>query len=108
MLVYAHLCWHFSEQLIPDKHIPAQASWEADYKQMIPQFTTTLEPCYLFVRLDTRTSLGYEWLLLTYVPDSASVRQKMVYAATRATLKVEFGTGYIKDELHASSKVCIN
>lgn len=35
------------------------------------------------------------------------VRQKMLYAATRATLKKEFGGGHIKDEVFGTNKVCI-
>lgn len=33
------------------------------------------------------------------------VRQKMVYAATRATLKKEFGGGHIKDEMFGTAEV---
>lgn len=33
------------------------------------------------------------------------VRQKMVYAATRATLKKEFGSGHIKDEVFGTGEV---
>lgn len=33
------------------------------------------------------------------------VRQKMVYAATRATLKKEFGGGHIKDEIFGTVEV---
>lgn len=33
------------------------------------------------------------------------VRQKMLYAATRATLKKEFGGGHIKDEVFGTVKV---
>lgn len=34
------------------------------------------------------------------------VRQKMLYAATRATLKKEFGGGHIKEEIFGTVKVC--
>ncbi|XP_043535267.1 twinfilin-1-like [Chiloscyllium plagiosum] len=38
-------------------------------------------------------------------PSSAlQVRQKMLYAATRATLKNEFGGGHIKDEISATQR----
>lgn len=30
----------------------------------------------------------------------------MLYAATRATLKKEFGGGHIKDDIFGTSKVC--
>jgi len=33
------------------------------------------------------------------------VRQKMLYAATRATLKKEFGGGHIKDEVFGTVQV---
>lgn len=36
---------------------------------------------------------------------SQQVRHKMLYAATRATLKKEFGGGHIKDEIFGTSKV---
>lgn len=54
-------------------------------------------------RLDDKTPLGYAWLLLSWVPDSATIREKMLYASTKATLKVEFGSAHIKEELHATT-----
>lgn len=33
---------------------------------------------------------------------SATIRQKMIYASTKSTLKSEFGTGLIKEEYHAT------
>lgn len=36
---------------------------------------------------------------------SFQVRQKMLYAATRATLKKEFGGGHIKEEIFGTVKV---
>jgi hypothetical protein len=36
---------------------------------------------------------------------SLQVRQKMLYAATRATLKMEFGGGLIKDEVFGTAMV---
>lgn len=38
-------------------------------------------------------------------PGVLQVRQKMVYAATRATLKKEFGGGHIKDEVFGTVEV---
>ena len=36
---------------------------------------------------------------------SKQVRPKMLYAATRATLKKEFGGGHIKDEIFGNTRV---
>jgi hypothetical protein len=58
-------------------------------------------------RLDSKNTSGYEWLLFSWSPDNSAVRQKMLYASTKATLKQEFGSGQIKEELHATIPVCI-
>lgn len=63
------------------------------------------QPCYILYRLDTRDNDTYTWLFLAYSPDNSPVRQKMLYAATRATVKKEFGASQIKDELFGTNKV---
>ncbi|KAL8594720.1 hypothetical protein ACOMHN_051666 [Nucella lapillus] len=55
-------------------------------------------PCYILFRYDSKNDMGYEWLFVFWSPDFAQVRNKMLYAATRATLKSEFGGGQIKEE----------
>lgn len=60
-------------------------------------------PCYIFFRLDERTNNGYIWLFISWSPDFATVKQKMLYAATKSTLKLEFGAGQIKDELFGTT-----
>lgn len=57
------------------------------------------QPCYLLYRLDSKNNLGYQWIFISWSPDFSPVRQKMLYAATRATLKLEFGGGLIKEEM---------
>jgi len=44
-------------------------------------------------------------MLISWSPDEAAVRQKMLYASTKATLKQEFGSGQIKEELHGTIEV---
>lgn len=63
-----------------------------------------LQPCYILYRLDTQNAQGYEWLFISWSPDNSPVRLKMLYAATRATVKKEFGGGHIKDELFGTVK----
>lgn len=55
-----------------------------------------------YFRLDETTSLGHSWILLSWIPDCASVRHKMLFASTKATLKTEFGSANIKEDLHAT------
>lgn len=59
-------------------------------------------PCYLLIRMDTKSSLGYDWFLFSWIPETSSTRQKMLYASTKATLKTEFGSAHIKEEMHAT------
>lgn len=57
-------------------------------------------------RLDSRShGGGYEWILISWSPDDSPVRQKMLYASTKATLKKEFGTAQIVDEIFGNIKV---
>lgn len=44
-------------------------------------------------------------MLISWSPDDAPVRHKMLYASTKATLKQEFGSGQIKEELHGTVTV---
>ena len=58
-------------------------------------------------RLDSQNSLGYEWLFISWIPESSTVRDKMIYASTKATMKSQFGTGQIKEDLHATLPVSL-
>lgn len=78
--------------------------WQRDYDRLIEPLVEESTPCYLLYRLDEKNTLGHVWLLLTWVPESAAIRQKMLYASTKATLKTEFGSAYIKEELHATQR----
>jgi twinfilin-like protein len=56
--------------------------------------------------LDEKTSTGeYKWLFLCYVPDHAKVRDKMLYASTRATLTKELGDYRFADSIYGTEKV---
>lgn len=77
--------------------------WERDYDKLLSPLFEESVPCYILYRTDTKIPLGYGWLLISWTPDTASIRQKMVYASTKATLKTEFGSAYIMEELHATT-----
>lgn len=79
-------------------------NWQQDYSTLLPSLSFNNEPCYLLIKLDSNNSLGSDWLFVTYAPDTATVRQKMLYASTRSTLKSEFGPSYIKHDIQASTK----
>ncbi|XP_072940270.1 twinfilin [Epargyreus clarus] len=93
-----------NEQLTLSKYQPVKGTWEQDFDKYVPSLIEDEIPCYILYRFDSTNSLGHEWLLLSWSPDNAAVRHKMLYASTKATLKQEFGSSHIKDEMHATSK----
>lgn len=77
--------------------------WKSDYEKMIKPLVEENQPTYILFRLDSKSpDSGYDWLLISWTPDTAPVRQKMLYASTKATLKQEFGSASIKEELHGT------
>ena len=69
---------------------------------------THKEKCDSNSRMDEKQDGDtYKWLMISWSPDSASIRNKMLYASTKATLKKEFGGGQIMDELYGNDRVSI-
>ncbi|KAA0707795.1 Twinfilin-2 Twinfilin-1-like protein [Triplophysa tibetana] len=93
-----------SEHLVLGAYREVSQSWDQDYDACVLPILDTLEPCYILYRLDSQNQQGYEWLFISWSPDQSPVRLKMVYAATRATVKKEFGGNHLKDELFGTVK----
>ncbi|XP_052284384.1 twinfilin-1-like isoform X5 [Dreissena polymorpha] len=74
-------------------------TWEQDYNNLVLPQLEEKQPCYILYRLDSKNNQGYEWIFIAWSPDFSPVKEKMLYAATRSTMKLEFGTGIIKEEL---------
>lgn len=96
------------EQLILDEAVETSSTWEDDYDSSLLKLAEERQPAYLFFRLDSKNDTGYEWILISWSPDNSPVRQKMLYASTKATLKKEFGSPQIKTEMFGSTKTDIN
>uniref|UniRef100_A0A3Q3FDJ8 Twinfilin-1 n=1 Tax=Labrus bergylta TaxID=56723 RepID=A0A3Q3FDJ8_9LABR len=92
------------EQLTLGSTRKASKKWDQEYDSVVLTLLEEAMPCYILYRLDSTNNQGYEWLFLAWSPDNSPVRHKMLYAATRATLKKEFGGGHIKDEIFATAK----
>ncbi|XP_066519993.1 twinfilin-2 isoform X1 [Hoplias malabaricus] len=97
------------EQLVLGAYREPSQSWEKDYDHFLLPLLDPQEPCYILYRLDSQNALGYEWIFISWSPDQSPVRQKMLYAATRATVKKEFGGGHVKDEIfgNVEDDVCL-
>ncbi|KAF5303467.1 hypothetical protein FQA39_LY09930 [Lamprigera yunnana] len=83
-------------------------TWESSYDYIIKPLVEENQPCYILYRLDSKSDMGYEWLFISWSPDTAPIREKMLYASTKATLKQQFGTSEIKEEMRASSEITLD
>lgn len=98
---------HIQEELAFVASYDQKKDWEKDYDKLILPLLEEDVPCYILYRLDSKTPLGYAWLLLSWTPDTSIIRQKMLYASTKATLKNEFGSAHIQEEMHATTMVSV-
>jgi hypothetical protein len=62
---------------VPDGVIPRAGNLQSDLKQLAGLVSTDV-PAYYLVRLDSSAS---EWLAISYVPDTAKVRDKVHHGA---------------------------
>ncbi|CAG2171991.1 unnamed protein product [Oppiella nova] len=93
-----------NEELILDEYKEPSEDWEEDYKRYVKRMVLVAEPAYILFRLDSRDSSGtYEWLFILWTPEESSIRKKMVYASTKATLKQQFGGGNIAHDYFATT-----
>ncbi|KJE93315.1 twinfilin-1 [Capsaspora owczarzaki ATCC 30864] len=91
------------ESLVKATSQPVRGTWESDYDSCVTPLLDEKAPSYILYRLDSSNAHGYEWILICYVPDFAMVRDKMLYASTRATLKKEFGDYRVVDEVFGTA-----
>jgi len=91
-----------NESVVPIKTHPLGSSFESDFgtlkAEMLPK-----TPCYILFRLETQANNSYQWILLAYVPDGSTVRERMLYASTRDTLKRQLGLSYFAEDIHGSA-----
>ncbi|TKX27338.1 cofilin/tropomyosin-type actin-binding protein [Elsinoe australis] len=77
-----------NETLVPGDTIPSNSTFPSSLSQLTPLLSPKTAT-YILVKTDGSKSDGY--LAITFVPDAAPVRQKMLFASTRTTLVRELG-----------------
>ena len=88
-----------------DSDFPTKGTWEDDWEKTVPLCANMDVPCFILYRLDEKDGSGnYMWILISWSPDIAHTRLKMLYASTKATFKKEFGGGQLKEEYYANMK----
>ncbi|EHB17971.1 Twinfilin-2 [Heterocephalus glaber] len=76
---------------------------DQDYDRAVLPLLDAQQPYYMLFCLDSQTAQGFKWLFVAWSPDNSPAWLKMLYVATRATVK-EFGGSHIKDELFGMVK----
>ena len=86
-----------NEQLVLDGHEQSSGKLEQDFAQFVKRLVLDQQPCYLLIRLDSKntSTKTYDWHLIVWSPELSPVREKMLYASTKATLKKDFGSAHL-------------
>ena len=86
-----------SEALTPQHTLPSKSTdFFSDLPALTPLLSTTAA-AYIILRRYQNAPDGY--VAVTYIPDAAPVRQKMLFASTRLTLVRELGTERFRESL---------
>lgn len=88
-----------NEALIPVNTIPLVDSFSSDINALQRHLTAT-EAAYILIKLAPDEPNGFA--AVTFVPNAAPVRQKMLFASTRLTLVRELGIERFRETLFAT------
>ncbi len=86
-----------SEALHPVHTIPAESTDFFSDLPKLPLLLSKKEAAYIILRRYQNAPDGY--VAVSYIPDAAPVRQKMLFASTRLTLVRELGTERFRESL---------
>ncbi|KAF8477432.1 hypothetical protein BDZ91DRAFT_709234 [Kalaharituber pfeilii] len=94
-----------SESLVHKHTLPALGNFDSDLAQL-DDILKDNEPAYVILRRyePSPSAQADCFVAVTYVPDAANVRQKMLFASTRNTLLRELGTDKFKENIFATMK----
>ena len=86
-----------SETLIPSATLPSSSTDFHSDISALPSHLKNDAASYIILRRYQNAPDGY--VAVTYIPDSAPVRQKMLFASTRLTLVRELGTERFRESI---------
>lgn len=89
-----------NETLVPLETIQASGDFRSDLSGL-SQHLTKDEARYILLKQDGSAADGY--VAVTYVPDTANVRQKMLFASTRLTLVRELGVERFRETVFCTT-----
>lgn len=91
-----------NEQLVPTATIDSSSNDFFADLQSLNSLLQDNEAAYIVLRRYGNAPDGY--VAVTYVPDTANVRQKMLFASTRLTLVRELGIERFRETIFATTK----
>lgn len=80
-----------NEAIVPAGTVPASSTFASDLSALQPHLQPNAALYILLRRADSLLSSDKSLVAVTYVPNAAPVRQKMLFASTRLTLVRELG-----------------
>ena len=86
---------------MPTDSLSLTSDFSSDLESVSSRLSTTAA-AYILLKLDGDASDGY--VAVTYVPDTAPVRQKMLFASARLTLVRELGVERFRETLLVTTK----
>lgn len=91
-----------NERLIPTATIPQKSARFEDDLSQLQEHLLPNKAAYILLKVDPEAADGY--VAVTYVPNAAPVRQKMLVASTRLTLVRELGIERFRETLLVTEK----
>ena len=91
-----------NEQLVPAEIIRSSSLDFYEDINVLESIIMDNEAAYIILRQDHNAPDSY--IAVTYVPDSANVRSKMLFASTRLTMVRELGTERFRETLFVTTK----
>lgn len=79
--------------------------WEDEYNKIVEPLVVGDECCYILYNISIDKN---EWIFMSYIPDFANYKDKMIYAATRSNVKDAFGTNLIKTNIEGAKQCELN
>ncbi|CAD5225838.1 unnamed protein product [Bursaphelenchus xylophilus] len=88
------------ERIAVNFHTAPSKDWKKDWSANLPNCVDSYEPCFILFRVES----NHDWVLISFADDKASIKDKMLLAATKATFKNEFGVSFIRHDVQVSNK----